>query len=186
MRRVLRRVLPRRTILGLRWQIVFVTRRLPSQHLRLRVYKALGLRAGAGVVIHRGLEIRDAHKITLGSRTIIGFDCLLDGRGGLEVGEDVNMSSEVAIITMQHDHRAEDFGPITGQVHIGSRVWLCLRSIILPGVTIGEGAVVAAGAVVAKDVPPFAIVAGNPAVEIGRRTTNLTYRLDEHRGARFI
>lgn len=56
-----------------------------------------------------------------------------------------------------------------GDVHIGNDVWLGLRAMVLSGVAIGDGAVVGAGAVVTKDVRPYAVVAGNPAREIGRR-----------------
>ena len=61
---------------------------------------------------------------------------------------------------------------------IGDRVWIAYRAVILPGVTIGEGAIVAAGAVVSRDVAPWTIVAGNPAREVGTRRRDLDYRLD--------
>ncbi len=61
---------------------------------------------------------------------------------------------------------------------IGDRVWIAYRAVILPGVTIGEGAVVAAGAVVSRDVAPYTIVAGNPAQPVGTRSRDLDYRLD--------
>jgi maltose O-acetyltransferase len=63
-------------------------------------------------------------------------------------------------------------------VVIGDHAWIGYRALVLPGVTIGEGGVVAAGAVVTKDVPPYAIVAGNPARVVGQRTRDLTYELD--------
>jgi maltose O-acetyltransferase len=62
-------------------------------------------------------------------------------------------------------------------VIIGDHVWIAYRAVILPGVTIGEGAVVAAGAVVTRDVEPFPIVAGVPAKKIGERNRNLDYQL---------
>ena len=60
---------------------------------------------------------------------------------------------------------------------IGDYVWIGYRAIVLPGVTIGNGAVVGAGAAVSKDVPPFTIVAGNPAHAIGERPTQINYNL---------
>ncbi len=65
-----------------------------------------------------------------------------------------------------------------GDVIIGDRVWIGYGALILPGVKLGEGAVVGAGAVVTKDVEPFTIVAGNPARKIGERTKELRYRLN--------
>jgi maltose O-acetyltransferase len=63
-------------------------------------------------------------------------------------------------------------------VRIGDRVWIAYRAIILPGVTIGEGAVVGAGSVVTKDVEPYTIVAGNPARVVNKRSPNLHYALN--------
>lgn len=148
---------------------------LPSRRARMAYYRRSGLSAEARVVIHRGLELRNAGEISIGAGTIIGFDCVLDGRGGLVLGENVNLSSEVAIWTMQHDHRDPEFGVVARRVFVEDRAWLSFRSTVLPGVTIGEGAVVAAGAVVTRDVPAFAIVAGVPAVQVSERPRDLRY-----------
>jgi acetyltransferase-like isoleucine patch superfamily enzyme len=113
--------------------------------------------------------------VTIGDGSVIGFDAILDGRGGLTIGRNVNLSSEVAIWTAQHDHRSPTFAARCAPVTIGDRAWLSFRTTILPGVTIGDGAVVAAGAVVTTDVPPFAIVGGIPARIIGVRTRELSY-----------
>ena len=68
-----------------------------------------------------------------------------------------------------------------GLVVIIDRAWISCRVVILPGVTVGEGAVVAAGAVVTKNVPPYTIVAGVPAKEVGKRTKDLRYKLCFHK-----
>jgi acetyltransferase-like isoleucine patch superfamily enzyme len=133
------------------------------------------MKLGRGVVIHKGLEARSLRSINLGTGTVVGFDCILDGRGGITVGENVNFSSEAAIWTMQHDLRARDFGVVSAPVIVGDRAWLSFRCTVLPGVTIGEGAVIAAGAVVAKDVPAFAVMAGVPAVQIAERPREIDY-----------
>jgi acetyltransferase-like isoleucine patch superfamily enzyme len=185
-RSLVRRVLPRRVLSGLLWQLTFATAVVPSHHLRLWIYRTLGMQIGRRARVHRGLEIRAAKHVAIGARTIVGFDCILDGRGGIELGDDVNLSSEVAIWTMQHDHRSADFGAVVGRVQVGDRAWLSFRTTILPGVTIGEGAVVAAGSIVTKDVLPYAIVAGVPAVQVGERTRDLAYRLDGRTAPHFI
>ena len=81
---------------------------------------------------------------------------------------------------MGHDPQSPSFSDQGGEVHIGNRVWIGYRSLIMPGVTIGEGAVVAAGAVVTKDVKPYTVVAGVPAKPISSRTDELTYELNYH------
>ncbi len=162
---------------GLRWLCVFATARIPSHAVRRFLYGRAGLTLAPGAVIHKGLEIRRPSQISIGTGTVVGFDCILDGRGGIELGENVNLSSEVAIWTMQHDHRSPDFSVVAAPVRVGDRVWLSFRCTVLSGVTIGEGAVIAAGALVAKDVEPYAIMAGVPAVKVAERHRELTYQL---------
>jgi acetyltransferase-like isoleucine patch superfamily enzyme len=98
---------------------------------------------------------------------------------GLTIGSNVNISNEVMIWTLHHDYNDADFASTGQAVIIEDYVWLCSRSIILPGVTIGKGAVVAAGAVVTKNVEPYTVVGGIPAKQIAKRNENLTYDLGD-------
>ncbi|MDQ6821469.1 MAG: acyltransferase [Actinomycetota bacterium] len=163
---------------GARLQTAFWTGRLPIRKLRHACYRRMGLTLGTGAIVHRGLELRAASGVRIGIGTVVGFDVILDGRRGIVIGANVNVSSEVAIWTLQHDHRDPRFGDTGGRVTIGDRAWLSFRATILPGVSVGEGAVVAAGAVVTSDVPPYAIVAGVPARVVGERSPReLSYEL---------
>ena len=83
----------------------------------------------------------------------------------------------MAIFTREHDVQSTDFAETGAPVTIGDFVYIGTRVTILPGVDIGEGTVVATGAVVTRTVEPFTIVGGVPAVEIGRRRQDLDYRL---------
>lgn len=117
------------------------------------------------VVIYSGAEIRNPAKLRIGEGTIIGDNAILDARAGIEIGNNVNFSSDVRIWTLQHDYRDPNFAcnpEHYGPVKIGDRAWLGPHSIILRNVTIGEGAVVAAGAVVTHDVPPYELWGGMP------------------------
>jgi len=103
----------------------------------------------------------------------------LDGRKyPIRIGCDVSIGPEATLITLEHDPQSASFADRGGNVSIGDRAWICYRAIILPGVTIGEGAVVAAGAIVTKDVDPYTIVAGSPAKPVGTRTKDLRYRCE--------
>jgi acetyltransferase-like isoleucine patch superfamily enzyme len=115
-------------------------------------------------------------RVIIGSNTIIGNDAFLDGRYGICIGDCVVTGSEVAIYTAQHDVDDPNFGVEGGPVVIEDYVYLGPRSIILPSVHIGYGAVVMAGAVVTKDVPDYGIVGGVPAKIIRQRSNNLTYK----------
>ncbi len=154
---------------------------LPSCHLRKWVYKSLGATLGNNVIFHFKTEIREPIFLKVGSGSIIGDNALLDARCGLTIGENVNLSSNVSIYTQQHDHRDPYFRCIDDKkksVEICNRVWIGSNVVILPGVTIGEGAVCCAGCVVTKDVEPFAVVAGIPAKKVNDRPRELYYRFN--------
>lgn len=108
---------------------------------------------------------------------IIGDNAILDARGGLEIGANANLSSNVSIYTLQHDHRDPEFQctNLNAKVTIGARSWIGSNVIVLPGVKVGEGAVCCAGCVVTKDVEPYAVVAGIPAKKVNERPKVLTY-----------
>ncbi len=148
--------------------------------LRRLLYKGLGAHIGKDVVLHFKTEIRTPHKLHIGKGTIIGDNALLDARCGLVMGENVNLSSNVSIYTLHHDHRDPQFRcPDPTQrrmdVRIEDRAWLGSNIVVLPGVTIGEGAVCCAGCVVTKDVPPYTVVAGIPAKKVSERPQTLSY-----------
>ena len=153
---------------------------IPSQRIRKFVLNGLfGSDIGRGTVLYGGFEIRSPRKLKIGANTVIGHRATLDARGGLMIGKNVNLSSEVMIWTAQHDYRDPMFGTVFKPVALGDYAWLGPRCIILPGVTIGEGAVVAAGAVVSKDVEPYTVVGGVPAQKIADRPKGLHYNPSE-------
>ena len=137
--------------------------------LRRLCAKAAGVKMGRGVHFYERYHIRAPKGIRLGDNVNIGPGVLLDGRCGLTVGSGVTISYEAVIWTQSHDYNSPDFAGKGAPVTIGDRAWICSRAIILPGITVGEGAVVASGAVVTHDVPPYTVVGGVPALIIGER-----------------
>lgn len=95
--------------------------------------------------------------------------------GGVKIADNVNISSYVKIITAGHDVRNQEFIGTEAPVVIDTNAWLATGCTVLEGVHIGEGAVVAAGAVVLKDVPPYTVVGGIPAKPISTRVKDLNY-----------
>lgn len=114
--------------------------------------------------------------IVIGDNTVINRFCYIDGRGPLYIGNNVNVSHYTIIHTLTHIVNSPYFHAQQRPVAIMDDAWIGARAIILPGVTIGQGAVVAAGAVVNQDVAPYAIVRGNPAQVVGERTRDLRYK----------
>jgi len=133
---------------------------------------------GKGVAIGRYVDIRSPYRISIGAHTTINKYVLLDGRGGLlKIGNNVDIAQEAQIWTLQHDYNSPTYEAVGKPVLIDDYAWIGTRSIILPGVTIGKGAVVAAGAVVTHDVAPYHVVAGVPAKKIGERSKEFKYQL---------
>jgi maltose O-acetyltransferase len=116
--------------------------------------------------------------IAIGRHTVINRGCCLDGRGGLRIGDNVSISPSVWLLTDEHDMNDPGFRNTPASIEIDDYVWLGTRAMVLPGVRIGRGAVVAAGAVVTKDVPPYHVVGGVPARQIGMRSSDLRYELN--------
>ena len=154
----------------------------PSHHFRRVVLIYLfNLRIDKKAVLYSGFLIRKPNRISIGKGTVVGYNCELDGRMGLTIGENVNISSDVKFYTLQHDYNSKEFSAVGAQVIVEDYVWVSVRAIILPGVTIGKGAVIAAGAVVTKDVEPYSIMGGIPAKKIGERKKELNYVPSKHR-----
>ncbi|MBA2586961.1 MAG: acyltransferase [Chthoniobacterales bacterium] len=150
----------------------------PSHFLRKVFYRSvMQFEIGAGSFIFMGAKFDARRGFSLGSHSVINDRCRLDNRGGLEIGSNVSISSEVCILTADHDPRSSSFAGRNRAVRIDDRVFVGTRATILPGVTVGKGAFVAAGALVTKNVAPFAIVAGSPARVIGTRPTDLSYQI---------
>jgi len=155
---------------------------LPIHFIRRWTYRLAGVKIGKGSTIHMWCNFFNPAGVKIGEDTIIGDHCFLDGRAPLEIGDHVDIASRVLIYNSHHDVHDEEFRPIEKPVTIEDYVFIGARAIILPGVKVGRGAVVAAGAVVTKEVAPKKIVGGVPAQEIGeRRVAKLRYRLGRAR-----
>jgi acetyltransferase-like isoleucine patch superfamily enzyme len=154
---------------------------IPSHHIRnILLVVIFKMDISKRTVIYGGFEIRAPWNISIGEGTIIGDEAKLDGRCGITIGKNVNFSTGVWIWTLEHDLNDPYFGTTNkgGEVIIGDRVWLSCRTVVLPRIRIGEGAVVAAGAVVSKDCDAFKVYGGIPAKAISNRNNNLCYMFD--------
>lgn len=154
----------------------------PSKRFRNYMLRKMGMTFMGDARIYAGFHIRNPRGIVLGNGVSIGPKVLLDGRMGLTIEEGAVIGYGAIIWTLNHDYNDIHFCGKGAPVTIGRRAWVCSNSIIMPGITIGEGAVVASGAVVTHDVEPYTIVGGVPAKVIGKRAEkeyDYLYRADK-------
>jgi acetyltransferase-like isoleucine patch superfamily enzyme len=149
---------------------------LPSRHLRKWWLRGLGATLEPGCVIFAGTTVLGVERLHIGSHAQVGWRCVLDARGGLTIGHDAVIASDTQLIAGRHDIDDDEFTAYFDPITIGDHAWLATRSLVIGGVTIGRGAVVAAGAVVTRDVEESTVVAGVPARMIRKRTGGLDYR----------
>lgn len=151
---------------------------IPSHVIRHVLYRHLfRVKIPSNSIIQWRCRFFRPHGVIIGHNSIIGNDAFLDGREHIYIGDNVNISGEVRIYTCEHDIKSPTFEIKSAPVHIENLVYIGTRVTILPGVKIGEGAVVASGAVVTKDVEPWTMVGGIPAKFIKNRPL-VKYKLD--------
>ena len=141
---------------------------------RTAFFRALVARMGRQVRISRGTILSCPRRLVIGDNVFVNMGCMLHAEGGLSIGDDTEIGPYTVIWTTNHvfdrtDRLIRAQGERHAPVVIEPDVWIGASAIILPGVTVGQGAVVGAGAVVTKDVPPYGVVAGNPAALIKTR-----------------
>src|ERR1700733_15043502 len=112
---------------------------VPIHSLRKFYYRSfLKVKIGKHSSIHRCCQIRRGN-IVIGNNVIIGENALLDGRAGLIIEDNVNISSNVSIYTYQHDYNSPYFASVGAPVKICKHVWISCNSVVLPGTTVNEG-----------------------------------------------
>lgn len=142
--------------------------------LRCLYWSEMGVEIGYKVKFSSNIRIIGPKNLIIGNKTKITNRTVLDATGGLQIGDDVLIGFETIILTSQHKF-ADCEKPINQQgmeektVKIGKDVWIGARTIILPGIQIGDHAIIGAGSIVTTNVPDWAIVAGNPAKLISVR-----------------
>lgn len=141
------------------------------------VYRTINRHATAGIFLGNDVLLlehvrlllgEDDTQLRIGDRVIVNVGCYLSGEGGLTIADDVIIGPHVRLLSAGHGihggHPEIWKNPLTGApIHLGKGSWIGAGATLLQGVTVGQGAVVGAASVVTRDVPPFAVVAGNPA-----------------------
>lgn len=140
---------------------------LEGRRLRRAYWNAVFSHLDTQFEILEQVKVEGPAHICIGERTRIASEVVLDGRGGISIGRDTLIGFKSVLIT--HTHRASEMIPIIDQgmesqpVTIGDDVWLGARVLVLPGVAIENHAIVGAGSVVTRNIPPYAVAVGSPA-----------------------
>lgn len=158
--------------------LLFFLRNLPGEFgfvLREHFIAPYFERCGKNLKIHTGTRFRNVHQISIGDNVEVGVDNFLQAGGNLTIGSGTLLGPGVKVWTVNHRFEDPDT-PIVEQgydriaVVIGAHVWIGANAFIMPGVELGDGCIVSAGAVVgAKKYPAYSIIAGNPGRVIGNR-----------------
>ncbi|MCP4309316.1 MAG: hypothetical protein GY788_31465 [bacterium] len=141
---------------------------------RVEAAKSQSRSCGAAVHIHPSVRIEHPQGLSIGNNVYVGEDCYIEADGGVEIQENVHLSRRIVIYSSDHDFRCGGYlpyGPARRyrEVVIERNAWIGMNTVILPGVKVGAGAIVGMGAVVARDVPPLAIVGQAPFRTLGTR-----------------
>ncbi len=144
-----------------------------SRAIRETVTRRIFRYSGLTFNINRGAYFGTGINVSIGNNSSIGRNCQL--ANDVTIGDDVMMAPEVAIFSVGHETSDTSIemrlqgNMAPNPVTIGNDVWIGQRAMIMPGVNIGNGVIIAAGAIVTKDVPDFSVVGGNPAKIIKQR-----------------
>jgi len=144
-----------------------------GNRLRAQLLRWCGLHIGAGTTVAGALTItggrRASHNLHIGRHCFINVGCVFDASARIEIGDGVALGQQVLITTNSHDanHPDRRAGALVPQpIRVGSGAWIAARAVLLPGVAVGDGAVVTAGAVVTRSVPAHTMAGGIPARHI--------------------
>ena len=174
------------------WNIVWLLlfRPTPSRGLRVfdlwRVFllRIFGAKIGVYSSVKNTVRIWQPWNLEIGDWTVVSEDCEIYNVDKVRIGNRVDVSAGAYVCTAGHDIGSLTMELTHSPIAIGDDVWIAARAILLPGVGIGDGAVVAAGSVVAKDVEPWTVVGGNPARFLKKRVLRqINSGYNEHQNA---
>ena len=144
-----------------------------GNRLRAQLLRSCGLHIGADTTVAGPITVtggrRASAKLSIGRRCFINVGCVFDASEPIEIGDEVALGQHVLMTTNSHaweepERRAGALQP--QPIRVGNGAWIAARAVLLPGVTVGDGAIVTAGAVVTRSIPPHTMAGGVPARHI--------------------
>ena len=152
------------------WRLVNMTVfRIVPNAVRILLLRLMGARIGKRCLIYGSAKIYVPWNLTMGDAVCFGPRVEIYDKDKVTIGNGVIVSQDAWLCTASHDITDPRMVLVVRPITIGNDVWIAARASVLPGVAIGDGVVVGACAVVAKDVPPWSVAVGNPARVVGKR-----------------
>ena len=148
---------------------------MPSSGIRIRMLRLFGARIDEGVVIKPGVRVKFPWNLEIGSYSWIGEDAWIDNLARVRIGSCACVSQAAYLCTGNHDWTDPAFGLIVRGIELKDGAWAGAHCLLVPGITLGECAVAAAGSVVLQDIPPYEIHVGNPAALAKTRKIKSTF-----------
>lgn len=155
----------------------YVVAYIPIWRIRKIFYIVLGMKIGKGSRLNMKVIVWYPWNITIGNHTIVNEYTLLDGRGGLTIGNSCSFAMWSMVYTASHYANSDSFQYYTRRTEIGDCCWICARSIILPGSKVLDRTIISAGSVFKGESEEAGIYCGNPAVIVSKRRIQENYIL---------
>lgn len=153
----------------LAWLVAFRTSPKFCNRWRIFLLRCFGCKVDGKPFVSATAEIKMPWRLTLADRACLGDKVIVYNLDRIMIGERATIAQEAYLCCGTHDLSNSNLPLMTGPIQIGADAFVGARAFVLPGIVIGRAAVIGACSVVTRDAPEFAIVAGNPAREIGRR-----------------
>lgn len=150
--------------------LIFKSALFPSSKLKVQLLRLFGARVGKQVVIRPGVNIKHPWLLQIGDHSWIGENVWIDNLVSVRIGSNVCISQGGLLLTGSHNYKDPSFGLITGSINLEDGVWIGAKAIVNHGITAGSHAVLSAGSVANKNLEPWTIYQGNPAVKIRIRS----------------
>ena len=141
----------------------------PSSALKIILLKAFGAKIGEGVVIKPSVNIKYPWKLNVDDHTWIGEEVWIDNLVQVSIGKSVCISQGALLLTGNHNYKKTVFDLITGEILLEDGVWIGARATVCPGTVCRTHSIVTVGSVVSKELEPYGIYKGNPAIKISDR-----------------
>ncbi len=154
--------------------VFFISPLLPLSSLKVFLLRLFGAKVGKGVIIKPAINIKYPWLLQIGDYSWLGENVWIDNLVEVEIGKHVCISQGAFLLCGNHNYKKSTFDLEVGKIKLDDGAWIGAKSIVCPGVTVGSHAVLAVGSIATKDLEPYFIYQGNPAVKVRERVISIT------------